>query len=210
MKNLLPFIISFFLPGIGQFLLKDFRKGGIILFSYIISTYLILNLDFLNLIPFWFPHIIIMIWAIFGVYDIIEERDGKKSATRYLAFSLLIVIVLFPITLTLLTTGIFKGAEFEDRLAGVIEITLSKGTVESISKTTLEIDSLTVSPLFFKQGIASQLIEFVLQNKVFKYAIVETAAVNQPAIKLYEKHGFRVFKQFIPDHGIEKVALKRN
>lgn len=112
MKNLLPFIISFFLPGIGQFILKDFRKGGIILFSYIISTYLILNLDFLNLIPFWFPHIIIMIWAIFGVYDIVEERDGKKSATRYLAFSLLIVIVLFPITLTLLTTGIFKGAEF--------------------------------------------------------------------------------------------------
>ena len=112
MKNLLPFIISFFLPGIGQFILKDFRKGGIILFSYIISTFLILNLDFLNLIPFWFPHIIIMIWAIFGVYDIIEERDGKKSATRYLAFSLLIVIVLFPITLTLLTTGIFKGAEF--------------------------------------------------------------------------------------------------
>jgi hypothetical protein len=112
MKNLLPFIISFFLPGIGQFILKDFRKGGIILFSYIISTYLILNLDFLNLIPFWFPHIIIMIWAIFGVYDIIEERDGKKSATRYLAFSLLIVIILFPITLTLLTTGIFKGVEF--------------------------------------------------------------------------------------------------
>ena len=112
MKNLLPFIISFFLPGIGQFILKNFKKGGIILFSYIISTYLILNLDFLNLIPFWFPHIIIMIWAIFGVYDIIEERDGKKSATRYLAFSLLIVIVLFPITLTLLTTGIFKGAEF--------------------------------------------------------------------------------------------------
>ena len=112
MKNLLPFIISFFLPGIGQFILKDFKKGGIILFSYIISTYLILNLDFLNLIPFWFPHIIIMIWAIFGVYDIIEERDGKKSATRYLAFSLLIVIVLFPLTLTLLTTGIFKGAKF--------------------------------------------------------------------------------------------------
>ena len=112
MKNLLPFIISFFLPGIGQFILKNFKKGGIILSSYIISTLLILNLDFLSLIPFWFPHIIIMIWAIFGVYDIIEERDGKKSATRYLAFSLLIVIVLFPLTLTLLTTGIFKGAEF--------------------------------------------------------------------------------------------------
>ena len=112
MKNLLPFIISFFLPGVGQFVLKDFKKGGIILLTYIASTYLILNLDFLNLIPFWFPHIIIMIWAIFDVYDKIEERDGKKSATRYLAFSLLIVIIIFPLTLILLTTGLFKGAEF--------------------------------------------------------------------------------------------------
>ncbi|WP_437400053.1 hypothetical protein [Flagellimonas lutimaris] len=112
MKNLLPFIISFFLPGVGQFVLKDFRKGGIILLTYIVSTYLILNLDFLDLIPFWFPHIIIMIWAIFDVYDKVEERDGKKSATRYLAFSLLIVVVLFPLTLTLLTTGLFKSAEF--------------------------------------------------------------------------------------------------
>jgi hypothetical protein len=112
MKNLLPFIISFFLPGVGQFVLKDFKKGGVILLTYLISIYLILNLDFLNLIPFWFAHIIIMIWAIFDIYDKIEERDGKKSATRYLAFSLLIVIILFPLTLTLLTTGIFKGAEF--------------------------------------------------------------------------------------------------
>jgi len=112
MKNLLPFIISFFLPGAGQFILKDFRKGGIILLSDIVSTYLILNLDFLNLIPFWFPHIIIMIWAIFDIYDKIEQRDGKKSATRYLAFSLLIVIILIPLTLTLFTTGLFKGVEF--------------------------------------------------------------------------------------------------
>ena len=112
MKNLLPFIVSFFLPGAGQFILKDFKKGGIILLLDLVSTYLILNLDFLSLISFWFPHIILMIWAIFDIYDKIEERDGKKSANRYLAFSLLIVIVLFPITLTLLTTGIFKGAEF--------------------------------------------------------------------------------------------------
>ncbi|UKM66184.1 hypothetical protein GSB9_02763 [Flavobacteriaceae bacterium GSB9] len=112
MKNLFPFIISFFLPGAGQFILKDFKKGGIILLLDIVSTYLILNIDFLNLIPFWFPHIIIMIWALFDIFDKIEKRDGKKSATRYLAFSLLIVVILFPLTLTLLTTGIFKGAEF--------------------------------------------------------------------------------------------------
>ena len=107
------------------------------------------------------------------------------------------------------STTEFYGFIVEGELAGVIEITLNEGAVESIAKTTLEIDSLTVSPLFFKQGIASRLIEFVLQNKTFEYAIVETAAVNQPAIKLYLKHGFKVFKQFTPDHGIEKVALQR-
>jgi len=108
------------------------------------------------------------------------------------------------------STSDFYGFIVEGELAGVIEITLNEGAVESIAKTTLEIGSLTVSPLYFKQGVASRLIEFILQNKAFEYAIVETAVANQPAIKLYEKHGFRVFKQFTPAHGIEKVALQRD
>lgn len=53
-----------------------------------------------------------MIWAIFDVYDTIEAQDGKKTATRRLAFSFLLVAVLIPSTLTLFTTGLFKGAEF--------------------------------------------------------------------------------------------------
>ncbi|MFY8300022.1 GNAT family N-acetyltransferase [Pseudoalteromonas sp. SS15] len=107
------------------------------------------------------------------------------------------------------STTEFYGFIVDGELAGVIEISLNESSAQDISNTTLEIESLTVSPLFFKQGIASRLIEFVLQNKAFEYAIVETAAVNQPAIKLYEKHGFKVFKQFTPAHGIEKVALQR-
>lgn len=107
------------------------------------------------------------------------------------------------------STSQFYGFIVEGELAGVIEISLNESSAQDISKTILEIDSLTVSPMFFKQGIASRLIEFVLQNKAFEYAIVETAVVNQPAIKLYEKHGFRAFKQFTPAHGIEKVALQR-
>lgn len=112
MNNLLPFIVSFFLPGTGQFFLKDIKKGVIILLSNLILTYAILTLDFLDFVPFWAPYIIFMIWAIFDIYDKIEERDGKKSATRRLAFSLLIVIVLLPVTFTLFATGLFKGTEF--------------------------------------------------------------------------------------------------
>ncbi|MEE9361157.1 MAG: hypothetical protein V3U92_01000 [Cellulophaga sp.] len=75
-------------------------------------TYLLISYGFLDFLPSWAPHIVLMIWALFDVYDKIEIRDGKKSATRYLAFSLLIVVVIFPLTLTLFTTGLFKGAEF--------------------------------------------------------------------------------------------------
>jgi hypothetical protein len=53
-----------------------------------------------------------MIWSIFDVYDKIEEREGKKSATRNLAFSIIIVLILIPMSLSLLFTGIFKGGEF--------------------------------------------------------------------------------------------------
>ncbi len=112
MNNLLPFIISFFLPGVGQFVLKDFKKGSVIFLSNIMLSLILISTDYLYFIPFWIPHIVLMIWAIFDVYDKIEQRDGKKSATKYMAFSLLIVVILFPLTLTLLTTGLFKGAEF--------------------------------------------------------------------------------------------------
>lgn len=112
MKNLIPFITSFFLPGLGHFFLKDYSKGVLIIFIYLLSTYFALNLDFLSLIPFWFPHIIIMIWSIFGVYDKTEQLEGKKSATKYLAFSSLIIFVLLPLTLTIITNGFYKGAEF--------------------------------------------------------------------------------------------------
>ena len=100
------------MPGFGQFILRDFKKGSVIFVSNIVLTYLFSNVDFLNFIPFWIPHIILMIWAIFDVYDKIEERDGRKSATRYVAFSFLIVVILFPLTITLFATGLFKGAEF--------------------------------------------------------------------------------------------------
>ncbi len=112
MNTLLPLVISFFLPGVGQLILKDYKKGGIILLSNIVLTFLILNLDFLSKIPIWAPHIIFMIWAIFDVYDKIEKRDGKKSATRNLAFSVIIVVILIPLSLLLFSTGLFKGTEY--------------------------------------------------------------------------------------------------
>lgn len=94
----------------------------------------------------------------------------------------------------------FYGFIDQQTLAAVIEI--------QISEQHLDIHSLTVDPQFFRKGIAGKLINYVLNECDIKQATVETALVNAPAIKLYNKYGFAVFKQWTPSHGIEKVALR--
>ncbi|WP_371189012.1 GNAT family N-acetyltransferase [Thalassotalea maritima] len=94
---------------------------------------------------------------------------------------------------------LFYGFIVNGYLAGVIEI--------AIRDNQLEIDSLTVAPHYFRQGIADKLLNYVLGTFEFTRAIVETAVVNEPAIRLYKKHGFVEFKRWIPAHGIEKLAL---
>lgn len=98
------------------------------------------------------------------------------------------------------STTLFYGYSVDDCLAAVIEI--------NFEDKRLEIDSLTVSPAYFRQGIADKLIRYVLEAFEFVEARVETAVVNKPAIRLYEKHGFIAYKQWTPSHGIKKIALE--
>lgn len=95
----------------------------------------------------------------------------------------------------------FFGFFCDKDLAAVIEI--------SLQHAHLHINSLTVLPEFFRRGIASKLIDFVLQEMDYERATVETAAVNKPAIALYQKHGFAEYKHYVPDHGIAKIALEQ-
>ena len=94
---------------------------------------------------------------------------------------------------------LFYGFIENGNLAAVIEI--------NIKAKRLEIDSLTVDPIYFRKGIAGKLINFVLTTFEFSEAIVETAIMNEPAIKLYNKYGFIEFKRWVPSHGIPKLAL---
>ncbi len=86
-------------------------------------------------------------------------------------------------------------------MAAVIEIEENK------QAHCLDIHSLTVDPHFFRQGIASKLLAHVIKTTALTTVTVETAVVNAPAITLYEKHGFEIYQQWTPDHGIEKVAM---
>lgn len=94
---------------------------------------------------------------------------------------------------------VFVGYWVASELAAIIEI-------QPVERQ-LEICSLVVDPAFFRQGIASRLLSFVLNERKWKTAVVETAVVNKPAITLYQKHGFVECKRWRPDHGIEKIML---
>ncbi|PAY00860.1 GNAT family N-acetyltransferase [Pseudoalteromonas sp. HM-SA03] len=96
-------------------------------------------------------------------------------------------------------TSHFYGYFENQNLAAVIEIV--------IVEKTLEIDSLTVDPSYFRKGIAGKLLHFALTEFDAGKVIVETATANVPAIKLYNKHGFVEYKRWLPAHGIEKLAL---
>jgi ribosomal protein S18 acetylase RimI-like enzyme len=97
------------------------------------------------------------------------------------------------------SASIFYGYFENESLAAVIELTREDNC--------LSIDSLTVEPEFFRRGIANKLLAFTLELFSSRKTVVETAAANTPAIILYQKHGFVEFKRWVPDHGIEKIAM---
>lgn len=93
----------------------------------------------------------------------------------------------------------FFGYQNGDRIAGIIEV--------KVDADKVHIQSLVVDPEFFRQGVASQLLNFLFQQFRSKHYTVETGAANGPAIALYERFGFKKVNQWITEVGIEKVAF---
>ena len=86
-------------------------------------------------------------------------------------------------------------------IAGVIEI-------ENHEDLT-HIQSLVVYPKYFRSGIGSKLVQFILDNYKAKVFTVETGIDNHPAIKLYKSFGFQEQEQWDTDHGIRKVRFEK-
>lgn len=95
----------------------------------------------------------------------------------------------------------FFGYMKNQELAGVIEI--------DHNSNVTNIDSLVVSPKFFRQGIAKELMEFVFKTFDSNLFIVETGLENKPASELYKKFNFKVVKQWNTDSGIRKIKFER-
>ena len=95
----------------------------------------------------------------------------------------------------------FFGFQKKGELAGVVEI--------EHNHTFTKIQSLVVNPIFFRQGIAKNLIEFVFRTFDSNLFFVETGVENRPATELYKKFDFKEVKQWDTDHGVRKIKFER-
>lgn len=94
----------------------------------------------------------------------------------------------------------FFGYHIEGEIVGVIEV--------SSNEKATHINSLVVSPHFFRQGIGRQLMQHILQYFSSKVFTVETGLENIPASKLYTSLGFKEVRQWDTDHGVRKIRFK--
>ena len=98
------------------------------------------------------------------------------------------------------STTTFFGYHIKDEIVGIIEV--------SPKEKTTHINSLVVSPHFFRQGIGRELMNYILQKFSSKVVTVETGLENIPASKLYTSFHFKEVKQWDTDHGVRKIRFK--
>ena len=107
-----------------------------------------------------------------------------------------------PLESYIKSTTTFFGYHIKDKIVGIIEV--------SSNEKTTHINSLVVSPHFFRQGIGRDLMDYILQNFSSKVFTVETGLENIPASTLYKNFGFKEIRQWDTDHGVRKVRFKLN
>ena len=105
-----------------------------------------------------------------------------------------------PLESYIKSTTMFFGYHIKDEIVGIIEV--------SPKEKTTHINSLVVSPHFFRQGIGRDLMDYILQNFSSKVFTVETGLENIPASKLYTSFHFKEVKQWDTDHGVRKIRFE--
>lgn len=74
----------------------------------------------------------------------------------------------------------------------------------------LDIHRVAVDPDYFQQGVATDLIQFLFDAfSTVRCCHVTTGALNAPAIRLYEKMGFRRVEDFEPAPGLVMTRMVR-
>jgi len=95
----------------------------------------------------------------------------------------------------------FYGYMKNNEISAIIEI--------ENNESSTEIHSLVVDPKFFRQGLAKNLINFVIKSFNSEIFYVETGLDNIPAVQLYEQFNFKEIKQWETDYGVKKIRYEK-
>ena len=95
----------------------------------------------------------------------------------------------------------FYAYYFTQNIAGVIEV--------KNNQDLTHIQSLVVYPKYFRNGIGSKLVQFILDTYKSRIFTVETGIGNHPAIKLYKSFDFQEQGQWDTNHGVRKVRFEK-
>ena len=95
----------------------------------------------------------------------------------------------------------FYGLQRNAVLVGVVE-TERQGQ-------SLDICSLVVEPAYFGQGCGQALMQYVIAREGDLLVKVQTAVLNVPAVKLYQKMGFSEAARYITDSEMALIQLER-
>ena len=99
--------------------------------------------------------------------------------------------------------------ESETIFYGYIKDELLKAVIELEERNdSIHIQSLVVDPTYFRKGIASALLQFVLDTYKANLFTVETGLDNEPAKYLYQNFGFVKTREWDTDHGVRKIAFE--
>lgn len=95
----------------------------------------------------------------------------------------------------------FTGLFVDDGLAAVAETRMDGGC--------LSIDSFVVEPKYFRRGLGSELLGYVLGATRCNATRVETGSANESAIRFYESFGFSETDRWETGSGMTLVRLVR-
>lgn len=96
----------------------------------------------------------------------------------------------------------FYGYLIGDEIVAVTELRLHPHFIH--------IQSLVVHPKHFRKGIASKMMNFILDSFAdCPRFMVETGVDNKPASDLYRKFGFYEIHQWDTDHGVRKIRFEK-
>ncbi len=78
-----------------------------------------------------------------------------------------------------------------------------------VNDGVLDVHRFMVHPSMFRQGVASQLLQYAMNNNILRKVIAQTGVGNKPAIEFYENNGIHFVCNIQVDRSIELATFEK-